>query len=79
MTLLEKKGFITRQEAEGKAYRAKLSLTESGRALAEQINEKAAAAVEFASRGLAAEKRAVFYEALELITGNLQILSREGL
>ena len=79
MALLEKKGFIIRQETEGKAYRAKLSLTEKGMALAEQINEKAAAAVEFASRGLPADKRGVFYEALELITGNLQKLSKEGL
>lgn len=79
MALLEKKGFVTRQETEGKAYRAKLSLTETGMALAEQINQKAGAAVEYASRGLPAEKRVVFYEALELITANLQKLSKEGL
>ena len=47
--------------------------------MAEHINEKASPAVEMASRGLPAEKRAVFYEALELITANLQMLSKEGL
>lgn len=79
MSLLESKGLVTRQELEGKAYRAKLRLTAQGLELAEHINQKASVAVEYASRGLPAEKRAVFYEALELITTNLQTLSREGL
>ena len=79
MALLEKKGLVTRQEVDGKTYRAKLTLTEEGMALAEHINQKASEAVEYASRGLPAEKRAVFYEALELITANLQTLSKEGL
>ena len=79
MALLEKKGLVTRQEADGKAYRAKLILTEEGMVLAEHINQKAGAAVEYASQGLPADKRAVFYEALELITANLQKLSKEGL
>lgn len=76
MSGLEKKGIVMRQ---GNSYRAKLRLTEAGMAVAEAINVKASAAVEQASRGLPAEKRAVFYEALELITANLQILSKEGL
>ena len=76
MSLLEKKGLVVRQ---GSSYRALLQLTEEGRTVAEHINSKASAAVEIASRGLPAEKRAVFYEALELITANLQTLSKEGL
>lgn len=56
-----------------------ITLTDAGRKLAESINEKAKAAVEFASRGLPDEKREIFYEALELISNNLQILSKEGL
>lgn len=79
MSRLESKGLVTRQESEGKAYRAKLRLTAQGMELAEHINQKASTAVEYASRGLPAEKRAVFYEALELITTNLQMLSKEGL
>lgn len=76
MSLLEKKGLVVRQ---GSSYRARLQLTEQGVAVAEQINQKASAAVEHASRGLPEEKREIFYEALELITANLQMLSKEGL
>ena len=76
ISLLEKKGIVERQ---GSSYRALLKLTEEGRTVAEHINEKASAAVDAASRGLPAEKRIVFYEALELITANLQMLSKEGL
>ena len=76
MSLLEKKGLVVRQ---GSSYRARLQLTEQGVAVAEQINQKASAAVEHASRGLPGEKREIFYEALELITANLQMLSKEGL
>ena len=79
MSLLDKKGLVTRCDPEGKAYRAPLKLTEQGRAVALQINAKARSAVEQASFGLPDEKRVIFYEALELITNNLQRLSKEGL
>lgn len=79
MTLLENKGLVIRQETDGKAYRARLLLTPSGRELAQQVNTKAQAAVELASSGLQEEKRAILYEALELITANLQKLSKEGI
>lgn len=79
MSLLDKKGLVERCDPEGKAYRARLKLTEQGRTLARQINSKAKSAVEQASFGLPDEKRVIFYEALELITNNLQRLSKEGL
>ncbi len=79
MAVLEKKGLVTRQDVDGKAYRALLKLTAEGNALAEQINQTAGAAVEHASRGLSEDKRQVFYEALELITCNLQKLSKDGI
>lgn len=79
MSLLEKKGLVMRSDPEAKAYRALLQLTPAGRELAGQINAKAKAAVERASCGLPEEKRIVFYEALELITANLQKLSKEGI
>ena len=60
-------------------YRTQLKLTSEGVKLAETINAQAVKAVENASVGLAPEKRAIFYEALELITGNLQKLSKTGL
>lgn len=79
MALLEKKGLIARADPEGKAYRAPLVLTQEGRQIASHINSRAEAAVEMASRGLPEEKRVIFYEALELITANLQKLSKEGI
>ena len=79
MSLLEGKGLVCRADPEGKAYRAMLILTEEGRQIASQINTRAEAAVELASFGLPEEKREIFYEALELITANLQKLSRDGI
>ena len=79
MALMEQKGLVRRQNEGQKTYRARLQLTDTGKALADEINEKARAAVEYASRGLSEEKRQVFYEALALITANLQGLSREGI
>ena len=79
ITVLEEKKLIQRTPSTGRTYRAPLVLTEDGRRIAAHISEKARVAVEFASRGLPAEKREIFYEALELISSNLQILSKEGL
>lgn len=79
MSLLEGKGLVCRVDPEGKAYRAMLILTEEGRQIASQINTRAEAAVELASFGLPEEKREIFYEALELITANLQKISRDGI
>lgn len=79
MSLLESKGLVYRNLEEGRIYRAQLVLTEEGRQIARQINERAQAAVELASCGLPEEKRNIFYEALELITANLQRISRDGI
>lgn len=79
MSTLELKGLVQRHQNDGAIYRAKLSLTKAGVELADQINEKAKSAVEAASYGLSDEKRAVFYEALALITMNMQGMSREGI
>lgn len=79
ISLLESKSLVKRNSEPGKTYRAQITLTETGRQIAQQINLRAQAAVELASFGLAEDKRRIFYEALELITGNLQIISREGI
>ena len=76
LTLLESRGFVSREQ---KSYRSSVRLTQTGKALAEEINRKAQIAVEQASCGVFPEKRAVFYEVLEQITENLQILSQNGL
>lgn len=79
MSLLESKGLVCRIDPDGKTYRAPLALTNQGREIAQHINARAKAAVELASHGLPDEKREIFYEALELITTNLQKLSRDGI
>lgn len=79
MAAMEEKGLVRRKQNETRLYRARMVLTEQGMALAEQINERAKAAVEYASRGLSDEKREVFYEALALITNNMQGMSRDGI
>ena len=79
MSLLESKGLVCRIDPDGKTYRAPLALTDQGREIAQHINARAKAAVELASHGLPDEKREIFYEALELITTNLQKLSRDGI
>ena len=74
--IMEKNGLIVK---EGSSYRALLKLTVTGREAAEHVRGRASVAVENASRGLSAEHRAVFYQALELIVSNLQNICEEGL
>ena len=79
MNQLAELGLVEKIANGTSSYRTLLKLTEEGSKLAETINRQAVLAVETASVGLAPEKRAVFYEVLELITGNLQKLSKTGL
>ena len=79
VSVLEDKGLVKRIGTNNNLYRANIVLTDEGRKLAEQINEKAKSAVEFAGKDLTEENRKIFYESLELIITNLQILSKEGI
>ena len=79
MNQLAELGLVEKCANGTSSYRTLLKLTKEGSKLAETINRQAVLAVETASAGLAPEKRAVFYEVLELITGNLQKLSKTGL
>ena len=74
---MERKGFIKKQG--DNAYRAKLTLTNTGRAVAEQITSRAVLAVEMAGKGLSDETRTSFYRALDTITDNLKEISKKGL
>ncbi len=76
MFIMEEKGLV---QKESMNYRAPLKLTDSGRAVAEHVRERARIAVEAAGKGLSEEDRTVFYDALSLISNNLQTISREGL
>ena len=79
MAIMEQKGLVTRQSIHQNLYRGTFCLTESGRAAAEHVRTRASLAVELAGRDLSEENRKIFYDALELITANLRMLSRQGL
>lgn len=76
---MEQKGLVVKRGVNDNLYRARLVLTEDGRAAAEHINERAQRAVELGGKGLSDEHRAIFYESLARIAANLQTLSTEGL
>ena len=79
IAILEKKGLDQKVADGNNMYRAKVILTEEGRRAAEHVRKRAALAVELAGSGLSNEERETFYRALDLITENLQKLSKEGL
>ena len=58
-------------------YRAKLRLTETGLQAALHVRQTAAVIVDRVGKDLTPEKRAVFYDALSSITGNLEELCKE--
>lgn len=79
ISILEKKRLITKENVNKNLYRALIKLTEEGMELAEHINEKAKAAVEYSSQGISETHREIFYDTLEIICKNLQALSQKGL
>lgn len=76
---LEKQGLVQKRKDGENAYRAPVLLTEAGREASARVEQLAQMAVEQAGVGLTEERRAVFYETLELIAGNLMRISRDGL
>lgn len=76
---LEKQGLVQKRKDVENAYRAPVLLTEAGREASARVEQLAQMAVEQAGVGLTEERRAVFYETLELIAGNLMRISRDGL
>lgn len=79
MSILEEKGLVQKDGPSQNRYRSRFILTDKGMAAAEHVCRRASLAVELAGKDLTDEKRAVFYEALDLIAGNLRELSKEGL
>lgn len=76
---MEAKGMILRSVDKGRAYRARLTLTELGIEAAEHIERRAMLAVESGGRGLGEQRREMLYEALELIVENLHDVCERGL
>lgn len=79
ITLMEKKGLVSKISVSQTLYRARLVLTQEGKTAAQQINERARMAVEFGGKGISEENRKIFYESLEKIANNLQAISEDGL
>ena len=78
VTELERVGMLCRGEDNG-AYRAQLSLSEDGIAVAEKVKARTLLAVDQAGNGLTDEDRKIMYGALERIAGNLHTICRNGL
>ncbi|MBQ3527562.1 MAG: MarR family transcriptional regulator [Clostridia bacterium] len=76
---MEKKGLLIKECENKNLYRARLCLTEEGKAAAEQVRLKAAMAVELGGKGLSDDERRIFYKSLETIVENLHSISKEGL
>ncbi len=76
---LEKRGLIVKSNFKGSSYRAAITLTEEGAAIANHVKEQAAIAVCRSGGHLSDSQRTVFYNALESICANLRILSEQGL
>ena len=79
IAILEEKGLAQKKNVGGSLYRGLWVLTEEGKNAAEQVSLRASKAVELAGKDLDEETRNIFYKALESITSNLTILSKEGI
>ena len=79
MSIMEKKGLVTKEGTHPNLYRGVFRLTEEGRRAAEHVRQRASLAVELAGKDLTDKNRDIFYEALESIASNLKELSKEGL
>lgn len=79
VSILEKKGLVTRAGASPNPYRSLLILTEEGAAAAELVSKRVMVAMALASKGLTDAQRENLYKALELICENLRQVSNEGL
>lgn len=74
---LEEHGYITCASDAKKRYKAHLSLTDKGRAVAKRMEEKIAQVLAKSNVGLTEEAQAVFYDALLSICNNLQKICNE--
>ena len=70
------KGYIVLENGENKKYRSSYFLTESGRDIMEQLNNKIKAAVSGGGTGLSEEERETFYRCLARIVVNLEEVSK---
>lgn len=79
VSIMEQKGLVIREAVAKNLYRGLLKLTEEGMAAADFVCQRVKVAVELASKGLDDMRRNLFYDALDLISGNLRQISEDGL
>ena len=79
VSLMQKKGLVSRVDVNRTLYRSLLKLTPEGKTAAEHIRKRAQIAVDAAGRDLSEENRDIFYESLESIVNNLRAISKDGL
>ncbi len=73
------KDLVVRKSANEKLYRAKLTLTQKGRNVADYVAKRASAAVEAIGNELSDEERKNFYVTLDFIVAKLHLMSKEGI
>lgn len=76
---MQAKGLVKEKGMLGTRYRAKHTLTEEGKKIAEYVTQKATKAVSIANVGLSDEDRKIFYYVLELYSNNLKAVCENGL
>lgn len=79
MSIMEKKGLVTKEGVHQNLYRGVFKLTKEGIGAAEFVKKRASLAVELAGKDLSKETRDTMYEALESVAANLRELNKSGL
>lgn len=79
VAVLESKGMLTKQAGSSNLYRAKLVLTEYGRAITESIVKKAVIAEQISGAGLTPAERDTLYRALYKVSKNMHALCETGI
>lgn len=79
MAIMEEKGMVVKEGIYQNRYGGVFKLTDKGKIAADTLKKRIALAVELAGNDVSDEKRAIFYEVLDSISGNLKILAKNGL
>ena len=78
VSVLEKKGLVTRRNVTSNSYRALILLTNEGKRVAESVRERVSVVVDAAGFGISDENRIAFYSTLETIVSNMKKISEKG-
>ena len=76
LSALCEKGYVVLENGENKKYRSSYFLTDAGKEIMNQLNEKIRAAVTGGGTGLTDEEREIFYRCLFKIVDNLEAVSK---